>query len=125
MVMLTLDKTWITNHGTGDTVAGNRDTDDGDEFSVASRVQQYAGGRRRAITTEGVAGQWKVSIRGMTTADTEKLRTWLGQTVLVRDNRGRRMYGLLSRVPRATWKEQLDLYDVEVAIELVTVNESV
>ncbi len=125
MATLYLDKTWVTNHVTGATVAAVRDTDDGDEYSVAARVQTYAGGRQRGITTQGVAGTWSVRLRGVAVADTEKLRTWLGQTVLIRDNRGRKMYGLLSSVPRSTWKEQLDLYDVVVAIQLVTVDEAV
>jgi len=125
MAILYLDKTWITNVATGDTVSGTRDSDDGDEFSVAARVQSYAGGRQRGITTEGVSGSWAPKLRGVTWADTEKLKAWLGQTVLIRDNRGRKMFGLISRLPRATWKEQLDLYDVEVAVQLVTVNESV
>lgn len=125
MAILYLDKTWVTNLVTGDFVAAVRDAADSDEASVSARVQTLAGGRQRAITTEGVAGQWSVTLRSVSTADTEKLKAWLGQTLLVRDNRGRKMYGMMSRVPRSTWKEQLDLYDVEVSLQLVTVNESV
>lgn len=126
MATLTLDKTWVSLFTTGDSVAGWRTADDdGDEYGVQARVATYAGGRQRGITTEGVSGTWSVSLRGISTADTEKLRTWLGQTVLVRDNRGRKMWGLLATLPRRTWKEQLDLYDVTVTIQLVTVVEAV
>lgn len=123
MVMLTLTKTWINKFTTGAAVTGYRSGDDTDMQEMTGRIAAYAGGRQRAVTSEGVAGAWSFMLRQVSVTDTEILRTWLGQTVLVRDNRGRRMYGVLLAAPRTPWKEALDTYDVEVTVRQVTVAE--
>lgn len=125
MGTLLLSATWINLFSTGAAVKGYRDGDDGDDATMQGRVVGYAGGRQRGVTTEGVAGEWSFVLRGVTVTDTDTLRSWLGQTVQVRDNRGRKMHGILLSVPRTPWKEQLDLYDVTIGLLLVTIVEAV
>ena len=129
MVTLILNKTWIHLASSGETefVSGLRDPAESDTRSVTGRVSQYLGGRQRGITQQGVASVWPFTMRGVLGSDTDKLASWMSQgaAVLVRDNRGRRMYGILLAVPRTPWKEQLDLYDVEVAVNGVDVVEDV
>lgn len=125
MVQLILNKTWITFATTGLSVTGYRDGDDGDSRGVAGRIATYSGGRQRAITTEGVFGEWTFTLRQVTVGDTEIMFARLGQTVLVRDNRGRKMYGVLLEAPRKPWKEALDTYDVDIVLRLVTFPEDV
>lgn len=127
MATLVLTKRWVNLYPTGEVLVSAQTADDGgpDVRSANARTAVYAGGRQRTISTKGVSGSWTFTLVGVTTADTERLIEHLAQTVLVRDNRGRKMYGSLFSVPRTPWKDQLDLYDVEVTVNLVDVDEAV
>jgi hypothetical protein len=124
---LILTKLWVNLMATGevDYVAAWHDPDDTDTRAVTGRVAQYAGGRQRGITQAGVTMTWPFTLRQVTATDTDKLSSWMGQTVLVRDNRGRRTWGVVLACPRRPWKEQLDLYDVELSLQGVDVVEDV
>ncbi len=127
MATLSLSKTWINLATTGsvDFVAAWRDAEESDVKQATGAVRQFAGGRQRGITQVGTASGWTFVLRMVPTVDTDKLALWLGQTVLVRDNRGRRMWGIMLACPRRPLKEQLDLYDVEVTVSGVDVDENV
>ena len=125
MATLTLAKTWLNLMTTGTAVTGYRDDEDDDTRAVQGRVATYSGGRQRAVTQEGVGGTWELTLRLVTHADTVTLRSWLGQTILVRDNRGRKEWGVILEVPRTAWKDNLDLYDVALTLLIVTVDEAV
>ncbi len=125
MATLLLNKTWVNLYTTGESVTAWRSGDDSDVQTAAGEVRTYAGGRQRAITAEGLQVSWTFTLIGMTVTATNTLREWLGQTVVVRDNRGRRVFGVLFECPRRPWKEQLDTYDVEVTIRGVDAAEEV
>lgn len=125
MTTLLLTKTWINQMTTGEAVSAQADADDEDVQEMQGRIATYSGGRQRAVTQEGVAGVWRRTLRQVSYADTEKLRTWMGQTVLVRDHRGRKLWGVVLSVPRSAWKEQVDTYDVTLSVQLVTFDEAV
>ena len=127
MATLTLTKMWVNLMATGevDYVAAWHYPDDTDTRSVQGRRAQYAGGRMRGISQVGTATDWTFTLEAVTAADTDKLAAWLGQTVLVRDNRGRRTWGFVLAAPRKPWKEQLDLYTVELSLLGVDVVEDV
>lgn len=125
MATLLLTKTWLNLYSTGAAVSGFRDGDDADTAGIDGGVRTYAGGRQRSYTTQGVTGTWSFRLRQVSYANTEVLRSWLGMTVQVRDNRGRCLYGVLLDVPRVPWKEQLDTYDVEISLRLVTADPGV
>lgn len=125
MATLNLTKAWINNAATGEAVNAQRLADDTDESSIEGRVGTYSGGRRRAITQEGVAATWQITLVQVSYTDTETLRSWMGETVLVRDNRGRKVYGVVLAVPRAPWKELLDTYDVALTVQTVSYDENV
>jgi hypothetical protein len=125
MATLTLNKCWINLLSTGAAVTAQRSGDDPDVETVSGEVRTYAGGRQRAITAEGVQVVWTFLLRGMSVADTIILRSWLGQPVAVRDNRGRRVVGVMFECPRTPWKGQLDVYDVELTIRGVDAAEEV
>lgn len=122
---LILTKTFVNLFTTDESVSGYRTGDDADTADMQGRVATYAGGRQRGVISEGVAGGWGFTLKGLTVAQTETLRLWLGQTVYVRDNRGRKLFGVLLSVPRTPWKESLDVYDVEISLRVVTVVEGV
>lgn len=125
MATLTLAKTWLNLASTGEAITAVRTVEDADSRSMQGRIATYSGGRQRAVTQEGIGGTWQLTLVQMSIADTETLRSWMGQTILVRDNRGRKEYGVFLEVPRSTWKEQLDTYDVALTLLLVSYDEAV
>lgn len=125
MATLLLTQLWINLVVTGDGFGSYHSAGDPDVAEMSGRSTMNSGGRQRTIVQEGVMGTWAVTLRQVSVANTELLRTWLGQTVLIRDHRGRRMYGTLLSVPRTPLKDLLDNYDVDLVLQLVTVDENV
>jgi hypothetical protein len=124
MATLTLTKLWVNRMTTGEAVSAQHLPGADDTAIMSGRVATYSGGRQRAVSQEGIAGTWSVVMVQVSYADTEKLRSWMGETVLVRDGRGRKLWGVVLEVPRSPWKEQLDTYDVTMTVQLVTVDET-
>ncbi len=81
-----------------------------------------AGGRFRAVGTLGVRRTQAFAIRDLSYADILTLEEWIGQTVLVRDNRGRRMFGVYWSVP-STDGMNANYYDVALDVTEVTYEE--
>ena len=83
------------------------------------QVRTYAGGRLRLVTTAGVA---------RTAAVTRDQINWLqsvvGQTVLVRDDRGRKIWGTFL-TPKVTENQHNGNGDVTLTINEITYSEAV
>jgi hypothetical protein len=124
MATLTLTRTWI-NLFTGEGVSAYRATDDPDTVEVRGQVVTYAGGRMRAVTSEGSPGSWSLPLVMVPSATTVTLRAWMGQAVQVRDNRGRKQFGVILSVPRSPWRESLDTYNVPLTLLTISVVEGV
>jgi hypothetical protein len=125
MATLTLDRTWITLHSTGVSISGYSGRDREWSQSTNTEVRTYAGGRQRAVTSEGVSGSYTFTLRFVSEADVNTLISWMGQTVLIRDNWGRKFYGVVSEIPP---RELLGLpyqSDVPIAVRFVSVDEEV
>lgn len=87
-------------------------------------MKTFAGGRQRFVGKEGEHGQFTVKLRRLTLVQVTKLRTWQGLAVQFRDRRGQLFNGVFSAVNVAIeWKDLL--YDVEIPLRMVTVNEGV
>lgn len=125
MATLTLSRTWVNLLSTGEGVSAYRATDDPDTVEVRGQVVTYAGGRMRAVTSEGSPGSWSLPLVMVPYATTEKLRGWMGQAVQVRDNRGRKQFGVILSVPRSPWRESLDTYNVPLTLLAISVVEGV
>ncbi len=93
MVALSLDRTFVNLVSTGQAVQAYTGRGRTREYYTDGSVQAFAGGRFRSISTEGVGGKQTFMLRDVSSADIETLKSWIGETVLVRDNRGRRMFG--------------------------------
>lgn len=93
MVAIVLDRTFVNLVATGAVVQAYTGRGRSRSYKTDGAVQAFAGGRYRSIALEGVAGQQTFMLRDVSTADIETLKSWIGETVLVRDNRGRRMFG--------------------------------
>ena len=71
------------------------------ESDVTSRpvdVRRYAGGRVRSVTRPGTTKLLSLSFELADRADMYQLEDWLGSTVLYRDPRGRRLWGVFGAV---------------------------
>jgi hypothetical protein len=124
MVTLLLTKTFVTLMATGATVSAQTGRGRGEDYEVAGQVLTYAGGRRRSITSIGEAGTYRFVLLLVSRSDVDLLRAWQGQLVQVRDNRGRRFFGVYYKVAlteiisRAT-------YHVAIELNIVTADEGV
>lgn len=58
------------------------------------RVKRYAGGRFRAVNPKGKMSAVKTQINWLPEADLDKLHEWAGELVMIRDARGRLLFGV-------------------------------
>lgn len=65
---------------------------------VPQTVRRYAGGRRRVVTQPGTTRTVQVEYRAISRSDFDSLRDLAGEAVLFRDQRQRRVYGILSDI---------------------------
>lgn len=119
MATLTLTKVWVNVLATGQAVSGFS-TDRGEELDLQGGVRTYAGGRRRAYTTPGDIGTFDFTLRHMTKADVDTLKSWRGILVQVRDHRGQRFIGIYRKVKPVEVTAKINLYDVVLQLETVT-----
>lgn len=122
MVAVTLDRTYVNLVSTGALVSAYTGRGQTRQYSQNGNVEQFAGGRFRSIATEGVRGQQTFTLRDVTESQLATLQAWIGQTVLVRDTRGRRMFGTYYTV---TYSDRMSTtyYDVSITLNEVTYNE--
>lgn len=81
-----------------------------------AEVRRMAGGRRRVVTRDGTAREFDVDLPNLTRAQVEWLEDHLGRVLLVRDDRGRKMYGAYFALP-----DDAHAYDVESDVSLTLV----
>lgn len=119
MVAITLDRTFVNLVATGAVVSAYTGRGRSRNYKTDGAVQGFAGGRFRSIALEGVAGQQTFMLRDVSAADIETLKSWIGETILVRDNRGRRMFGTYFEVG---YNDRMDAsyYDVTLNVSEVT-----
>lgn len=123
MASVTLTKLWINRLDTGEAVSaqsGGRAV----SYEDAGEVRTYAGGRQRSITQEGERGAFAFVLRDVPLATVDKLRTWKGLAVQVRDHRGQRWFGVFRTVTPAEHKDP-NLYDVALTVQTITAAEGV
>jgi hypothetical protein len=95
-----------------------------EDDELTGEVRTYAGGRRRSVTRAGAPNSLALScdVIGRSTLNT--LRGWKGQTLLYRDPRGRKLYGVFYRLG-VSENITADLATVSFTLERVTRLEAV
>ena len=88
------------------------------------QVRTYAGGRLRLVTTAGVARTAAVTLAECTRDQINWLQSVVGQTVLVRDDRGRKIWGTFL-TPKVTENQHNGNGDVTLTINEITYSEAV
>jgi hypothetical protein len=115
MATLNLTKVFVNLVSTGAAVSGVSARDRAEDYTIPGETRTYAGGRRRAITQAGELGTYKFQLMLISRASVDTLRSWQGQTVQVRDNKGRRFFGVfygvsvVEIVSRSTWHVSIEL----------------
>lgn len=122
MVSISLDRTFVNLVATGETVQAYTGRGRSRQYRTDGAVQAFAGGRYRSIALEGVSGQQTFMLRDVSDADIETLKSWIGETVLVRDNRGRRMFGTYYEVGYSDRMAE-GYYDVTLTVTEVSYDE--
>lgn len=125
MATLTLDRTWLNLAATGEAISAWRaEGPDGDTASIEGQVERYAGGRMRSYSVEGTAVVFPFTLLPLPTADADTLRGWLGETVLYRDNLGRKLYGTLFEDARRPWRPAVGFWIVDLSLQVVDFDEA-
>lgn len=125
MVTLTLTKTFVTLVSTGVSISAyTRDRSQG--YTMQGDVRTMASGRQRSVTVKGERTTYTFTLIDVTEVVIVTLREWKGQTVQVRDNRGRLFYGHFFDVPVAEHgAHESTLSDVALTLRGVTYPEGV
>lgn len=124
MATLTLDKVWINRMDTGEAISAPSAPGRGQNFTMQLDVRTYANGRRRSIAVQGEQGTLTYSLRPVSQATKDLLRSWAGTTVQVRDNRGQKWYGVFAGVNVDEYL-QANMYTVSITVQTTTVVEGV
>lgn len=90
-----------------------------EQTQVVGRVRRLAAGRIVLRTAPVAEGRYRVSFTNLTGAEVETLRARCGTHVVVRDQRGRVVYGTFLAVDVADRPEN-DYRDAEIVVETVT-----
>ena len=88
-------------------------------------VRVYAGGRKRLILRPGLAKSFNLNLPACTRSQINWLKQYVGQMVLVRDDRGNKVYCAYFAVPVTEWSAETDTGDVTLALSEVTNSEAV
>jgi len=119
MASITLNKTWINLLDTGVGLSFYTAHDRAQSKSVSGEVRTYAGGRQRSVTAVGTRSQVSILLRQVTQNDIDTLTSWFGKTVVVRDHRGRRWFGVFYTLDIADRRKKT-LHDVTITVYSVT-----
>lgn len=125
MATLTLAKVWLNLLSTGEALSAYSEREKSQEFSLpAFDVRTYANGRRRAVSTAGEVGVLTFPLKEVSLDDKDRLRTWKGLSIQVRDNRGQKWFGTFGAMT-ATDDMNVNIYTVTFTLYTTTVTEGV
>jgi len=125
-VLITFAATWITDLATSTSVQVYK-TERTEQDSLDVQVRNYAGGRRRIISTPARVRLSALTFRRVSVADVETLRTWRGRILLLRDAQGWRRWGTYADIVPATVSPapSVPTYEVSLTWQDVDYDESV
>ncbi len=124
MAVVTLTKLFVNLLSTGEYVAAQSNARQAQYVDLVE-VKRLAGGRLRAVSVVGEEGTFGFTMLDVPVADVDKLRLWKGQTVQVRDDRGRVFLGAYSTVDTGDVGDKKTSYNVTLTVKTVTAPEGV
>jgi hypothetical protein len=124
MPTLTLDKLWINLMADGTGISGASNRAKTRTVGTEASVRTYANGRQRGVTSVGTRRSNPYTLVAVGQATIDTLETWLGLSVMVRDNRGQKWIGLFAEMDISEYM-RTDLYRVGFTLLGVTAAEGV
>lgn len=124
MATLTLTKLFINLMQTGAAVSA-QSADRSRKHSIDGKVRTFAGGRQRSIAIAGERTEFPFTLVYVPEADITTLRSWINQTVELRDHRGQRYVGTFYELNVDEIKDVLGSYYVKSILYTVTYTEGV
>jgi hypothetical protein len=124
MTVLTLDRLWINLISTGDAVSAYS-ADRAGAYTNIGEVKHLAGGRQASVSAVGEAGTYSFTMVDVPTASVDILRSWKGQAVQVRNNRGQLFNGTYFQVSPGEVSDRLTSYNVSITLQVVSVEQGV
>lgn len=119
MAVVTLTKLWLHEAADLSEYRSWYSTDRRDGRDQAGEVREYANGRRRLVTTPAKAQKLGVTVRLVTDDDLVWLDDHAGTLLMLRDHRGRVVFGSYFTLDIVDYDDQSG-YDVSFAFESVT-----
>ncbi len=124
MPALTLNRYWLNLMSTGEGVSAASSRGKGYTVGVDARVDTYANGRRRAISTPGLKRDVPVTLLVVSLPFKDYLEDWLGQNVQLRDTRGQKWFGIFAELTVTEYMSP-SLYNVSFTLLGTTTTEGV
>jgi len=125
MATVTLTKSWVTLVSTATSLSFYTGRGKAVDSALKGEVRQLAGGRFRSVAQLGTKRTQTFQLRDLALTDLALLETWLGQTVLVRDTRGRRIFGVFLDLPYIDRPDVSTYFDVTLTVLEVSFSEDV
>jgi hypothetical protein len=124
MTTLVLNALWLNLADTGEGLSGASGRDRQTTAEMAGDVETLANGRQRAFAVAGVKVSVTRRMVGISFAQKEKLMTWLGRNVQMRDHRGNKWHGVFYAVSVDEYMRP-DLYAATITLLVTTTVEGV
>ena len=125
MAVITLSEIWLHDgEDLADYVQSYGFASEDESHAVAGQVRTYANGRRRIIRRAGTATSVSVTLPSTDRTTIDWLRERAGQTLMLRDPSGRKVWGTLFSVS-VPEKGSAQLPDASFSFESVTASEKV
>ena len=123
MATLSLTKLFVNLVRTGEAVSAQSGIGKPQQWAIEGDVKTYAGGRQRAVSTVGEAGEEGVTLMDCTLVQRDTLRLWAGETVQVRDHRGQIWFGTYFSLSVVEVRNPFTLYNITFNLKVVTVED--
>jgi hypothetical protein len=124
MTALTLRSLWLNRTDTGEAISGPSGRDRGTTYTMDGERRRYANGRLRAVSTAGVGVEITRTMVALDYATKERLVSWLGVNVQLRDHRGNKWFGVFFTVAVSEYMRP-DLYAAAITLLTTTTVEGV
>ena len=96
-----------------------------DTLTSTGAARLYANGNVRWVSTVGTPEVYTCTLRALTQAQVDLLKSWIGQTCLIRDRVGRRLWGAFGAVAVGDYMGQSQLKDASFSFSALSVTDQV
>lgn len=125
MATLILPTVFINHMASGAFVAANAAPDRGRSVGVEGAVRTYGNGRRRAVSQAGKSENLAVRLVLLPASQVAMLEAWVGEHVMYRDDRGRRIVGIYRGFDEREYVADKQRYALAFTLEGVSWEEAV